>query len=203
MLYIGANRGQDIDLLCLAFPEATIHCFEPQHECQEDLVAAASKWPGRVHVHPVALTDEIGEATLRRPASHDQASSLLAPGTEMGKQFPHVQEWGEEVVATATLDGWADEHRLEEDIFVKMDVQGAEQMVIAGGPEVFSRARLVVTELAVIPTYTAAPDMHAMFDKFRSLGFGYAGELEQVRGQDITVVEFDGAFARSRVSGDS
>ncbi|RKS80310.1 FkbM family methyltransferase [Motilibacter peucedani] len=201
VLYVGANRGQEVDLLCLAFPEAVVHCFEPQSECQDDLRVVAARWPGRVEVHAVALSDSVGEATLRRPSSHDQAASLLEPGSEMAVQFPHVNGWAGEVVRTDTLDRWAAGRTLSDDVLLKMDVQGAEPLVLDGGSETLRRVRLVISELAVVPTYDAAPDMHTMFDRLGGLGFRYGGELEQVRGQDVTVVEFDGAFVRSQVSG--
>lgn len=199
VLYVGANVGQELDLLAFAFPAATIHCFEPQQECQRGLAAAAARWPGRVHTYDVALSDQEGKVTLHRPASHDQAASLLDPSAEMLHQFPHVTGWAAQTVTATTLDKWAADHPLDDDILVKMDVQGAEPLVISGGPETFARARLVITEMAVVTTYSGASDMHAAFDTMAGLGFGYAGELGQVRGADGAVVEFDGAFARSRV----
>ncbi len=198
VLYVGANVGQELDLLAFAFPDATIHCFEPQRQCQDGLVAATSRWPGRAHVHPIALSDRAGDVTLHRPVSHDQASSLLEPSDEMHRQFPHVTGWGDETVAAEPLDEWAARNPLENDIVIKMDVQGAEQLVIAGGSNVFAQARMVITEIAAVTTYSGAPDMHATFDTMAGLGFGYAGEMGQVRSGDGSVVEFDGVFARSR-----
>lgn len=196
VLYIGANKGQDVALQLLTFPRAVVHCFEPQSGCQSALRDLASRWPGRVHVHPVALSNSTGTATLRRPAKHDMASSLMVPNAHMSELFPHVQDWEEEQVATDTLDAWAAGHSLGDDVLVKLDVQGAEPLVVAGGKRTFRQARFVVCELAVVTTYDAAPDMHTMFDVFHDLGFGYAGELEQVRDTEGLVVEFDGAFVR-------
>lgn len=198
VLYIGANQGQDVPALLLAYPWATIHCFEPQSTCQGSLQSLARKFPGRVHVHAVALSDREGTATLRRPTDHDQASSLLTPNEEMAKRFPHVNNWEEEEVVATTLDKWCELHEIAVDILVKMDVQGAEHLVLKGGAGAFDRARLVICEMAVVPTYRAAPDMRSMFEALQQLGFGYAGEVAQVRDTQAVVVEFDGAFVRPR-----
>ena len=93
VLYIGANEGQEAELLLRACPGAVLHCFEPQTRCQGALQQLRLRWPGRVHVHAVALSDAEGSALLTRPASHHQASSLLRPNEEMGQRFPHVTQW--------------------------------------------------------------------------------------------------------------
>lgn len=196
VLYVGANVGQEIPLLLHAYPAAIIHCFEPQRECLAALTGIARLWPDRVRVHPLALSDREGSAVLHRPARHDQASSLLAPSDEMSRRFPHVTDWQDEVVSMTTLDRWASEYGLVDDVLVKMDVQGAEGLVLAGGRRTFERARLVICELAVVPTYEQAPDMRVIFDKLQALNYGYAGEIQQVRDTQGVVVEFDGAFVR-------
>ncbi len=198
VLYIGANQGQDLPLLLLAYPVATVHCFEPQAECQPSLRAVASAHPGRVQIHCTALSDSEGTAVLRRPARHDQASSLFEPNEQMAERFPHVTDWHDEEVPTTTLDAWVGANPLTDDVLVKMDVQGAEGLVVDGGPATFAQARLVICELAVVPTYADAPDMRVMFDRLLDLGLGYAGETAQVRDDDAVVVEFDGAFVRPR-----
>jgi FkbM family methyltransferase len=196
VLYVGANQGQELELMLLAYPKAVVHCFEPQQECQPYLARLAARWPGRVVIHALALSVSAGTAVLKRPAEHDQASSLLPPNDQMAKRFPQVGGWHDEFVTTIRLDDWAEANAVEDDILVKLDVQGAEALVLAGGPQTLQRARLVICELAVIPTYTDAPDMPTMFEEFRKLGFGYAGELAQVRDTQFAVVEFDGAFVR-------
>ena len=62
VLYVGANHGQELPLLRLAFPRAVVHCFEPQTDCQPALAAAAAEHPKWVRVHPVALSDQTGTA---------------------------------------------------------------------------------------------------------------------------------------------
>lgn len=196
VLYIGANEGQEAELLLRAYPDAHLHCLEPQPGCLPALASLARRWPGRLSVHPIALSDSEGEAELRRPESHDQASSLLAPNDEMQRRFPQVQGWSTLTVSTLSLDAWAASERLVDDVVIKMDVQGAESLVIAGGETTFRQARLVVCGLAVVPTYSSASDMHTMFKIFERFGYSYAGELGQVRDTNNAVVEFDGAFVR-------
>jgi FkbM family methyltransferase len=51
---------------------------------------------------------------------------------------------GFEIVPTTTLDLFAQEHRLDRLDFLKIDVEGAEELVLAGGRELIARTRPVV-----------------------------------------------------------
>lgn len=196
VLYIGANTGQELDILRAAYPDALICCFEPQPDLLPALHARAAA-VGNVEVHPFALAAQRGLVTMRRSRSHDQASSLRVPNASMSEKFPHVGDWDEIEVETRPLDEWAAERDLVDDLMIKLDVQGAEDEVLAGGPDTFEKARMVVVEMAVVPTYEAAPSMVDMFTAFTGRGFSYAGEMSQVRDSTGAVIEFDGVFARS------
>lgn len=195
VLYVGANVGQELDLLTAAFPLATVHCFEPQPALQASLRAHASAFP-RAFVHELALSAAPGTLTMQVSDTHDQASSLLPPAEGMAASFPHVGAWREVQVNACRLDEWAAEHTLSDDLVLKMDVQGAEGLVLDGGPATLAKVRLLIVEMAVVPTYVGAPGMLDMFTRLLDAGFVYAGELGQVRDTHGAVVEFDGAFVR-------
>ena len=196
VLYIGANVGQDLDLLRAAFPTAEIHCFEPQSRPFLELMEKARR-DTRVESHKVALADRPGLTELWCSSDHHEASSLRKPGKEMQVVFPHVGGWSREIVEVARLDDWVRGSPLADDIFVKLDVQGAEDLVIEGGPETFRRAAAVVAEAAVRPTYEGAPDMSELLARFGRLGYKYGGQFDVVRSeQTAEVVEFDALFVR-------
>lgn len=196
VLYIGANRGQALPLLSSAFPDAVIHCFEPLPE-PFAMLAAACRSRSRWKAYHLAVGQLNGTTTMLRNVSHDEASSLRRPGVEMGRLYPHVEGWQEQEVEAIRLDDWVAGQELEDDILVKLDVQGAEDLVLGGGPKIFARARAVIIELSVVSTYEGgmrAPEMQATLV---GMGFKYGGELAVVR-SPVTgeVVEFDALFFR-------
>jgi len=202
VLYIGANEGQDLRVLRAAYPRAAVHCFEPQRDVLARLRSVAAAMPD-VHVHGCALGATTRTMTMARSLNHHESSSLRRPSTEMAARFPHVGDWVDEPVPVTTLDEWASTQAITDDVVVKMDVQGFEDEVIAGGGAVFSRARIVMTELAVIPTYEDAPDWRRILDAFLERGYVYAGEMDRIyQAETGAVIEFDAAFVRPAVGGD-
>lgn len=200
VLYIGANEGQDLRVLRAAYPVATIHCFEPQPDVARRLRVVAAGLE-RVIVHPIALGDASRPMAMSTP-DNSQAASLRKPKEAFAKHFPRIGGWSSISVDVTTLDEWAASQTLSDDLLIKLDVQGYEDMVMAGGTATFRRARAVITELAVVPTYEGAPSWVEMLSALSREGFVYAGEMEQVH-DEVTraVVEFDGAFIRPRISG--
>jgi hypothetical protein len=66
-----------------------------------------------------------------------------------------------------------------ERVFVKLDVQGGELLTINGGVKVFSAVDTVVVEASMRSLYVGGPTFHELYEKMCSLGFDYAGILEQ------------------------
>lgn len=196
VLYIGANRGQELPLLRAAFPEAEIHCFEPLGEVFSELSRACEARAGCA-AYNLAVSDTTGTAEIRRSRDHDEASSLRAPNDAMEALYPHVGDWTSEVVETVTLDEWAVDRDLADDLVIKLDTQGSEDLVIRGGPEMVKKARAVIVELAVRPTYREAPTGSKIEALLASIGYVYAGQLSAVRSPVTNeVVEYDAAFVR-------
>ena len=120
----GANLGYFT--LHAAALGARIEAFEPDPQnrvrLEANLAANPSDWAGRVHVHPIALSDTAGRATLHHPATTDHlnhGSTSLLPGLAGGGTQTAVE--------TARLDGV-----LSRADVVKLDVEGAELAALRG-----------------------------------------------------------------------
>lgn len=133
-LDIGANFGMyTLALARCAGPQGTVHAFEPAPQTAGFLArsVALNGFAG-AQVHPVALSDRRGSATLRLNAQSEL--NALAPSGEGGT----VE------VRTETLDhamqgpGWV------EPDFVKLDVEGHEASVVQGGLRLFESASPLV-----------------------------------------------------------
>lgn len=128
---IGANRGQTAQLLSEA--GAMVYAFEPVPDCIREI--EARNLPN-VTIVPTALSDHEGIATFhvdRRDGAGMEASSLrvLDIATD------------EMIVPVTTLDALVESNGLAPD-FIKIDVEGVEEKVIAGGMKTIRRFRPIL-----------------------------------------------------------
>jgi hypothetical protein len=80
---------------------------------------------------------------------------------------------------------------------VKIDVQGFEDDVIAGGPAVLSRAAVVIVEVSFAALYSGPPSFDFIYSKMRKLGFSFAGSVDQLIGPiDGAILQADALFVR-------
>lgn len=169
---VGANVG--IYSHVFAKRGARVEAFEPQAACAAMLRAYAA---GRhVSVHQVALGATYGHATLHIPHENGRrlaASASLYPG-EAGSR---------EEVDVTTLD----QFEFDGVSLIKIDVEGAELDVVAGGLETLRRNR---PQLLVEIEQRHHPEpIERVFARFESLG--YDAYFLDAAGVMRPVAEFD------------
>jgi FkbM family methyltransferase len=129
-LDIGANDGCYVE--AARKHARRIHAFEPQPDFARYLTR---RFRQAVTVHELALSREVGIATLRIPLIDDAVvagCATLAPWAS--QQYPGYREI---TVATDLLDGVYD----GEAGFIKIDVEGHEEAVLEGAGRTIARAR--------------------------------------------------------------
>ena len=200
VLDIGANTGQFARLAHEVWPAAAIYSFEPLPDCFEPLKSAL---PAGADFHPINCALGASEGTLEfRRALHTPSSSFL-PMTDLHKEaFPESGGGQEErpvTVAVRTLDQVAAELPLRENILIKIDVQGYEANVLAGGAETVRRAVAVIMETSFRKLYEGQPLFDDIYRTMLGLGFDFQGNMEQmVSPADGTVVQADSIFVRRK-----
>ena len=149
ILDIGGNNGQSILSIKQVLPEARIVTFEPASRHDADLQALAA-WLPDVIVRREALGDSDREETLYWPVYNGMAMHALAsldraeaetwldPSRIYGFRQDRL-ELAQERVEVRRLDGLG----LDPEV-LKLDVQGTEADVIAGGIETIQRARPII-----------------------------------------------------------
>jgi FkbM family methyltransferase len=195
VLDIGANIGQSAVLFHRLLPNATIYSFEPIEHCYEKLKRNVAGVPV-VHTFNVAIGDTRGDATLYRSSS--PGSSSLLPMEELHwRAFPSTEPSGEEKVTVARLDDWADGFELEDEILMKIDVQGYEDRVLAGGGRILDRTRAIIAEVSFQELYVGQPLFHDIYDRLRDAGFRFMGSLKDILNPlDGSVLQADAVFIR-------
>ena len=125
---IGANIGQSTTVLADGF----IHvlAFEP---CEESFAVLKEEVPRNVEPFLMAVSDMTGTINLTVTDAHIQTGQLTTgEGLQWGTPI------GERTVMSITLDDMANVTDLPPPSFVKIDTEGHEVMVLAGGQELLS-----------------------------------------------------------------
>ena len=144
----GANHGY-FSLLAarLVGPSGRVIAFEPHGGARERLQRhlELNDLRDRVAVHPFALSDQSGVATMHQ--SHHNALASLVPDQSPVR---HLVSFGNTFeVPTIRFDAWRAQHAAGPIRLMKIDVEGAELMVLRGMPDALrSGLEAVVLETA-------------------------------------------------------
>jgi FkbM family methyltransferase len=131
---VGANVGDMTMSMLEKFPAATVYAFEPYSATFEALRARVEQSPyrNRVRLHNFGFYDKTTTAPLH-VTSHHGANSLVPISAAYHVFNPHVREDHSEDVKLIRLDDFVAETGISHIDLMKVDVEGAEYEVFAGG----------------------------------------------------------------------
>lgn len=195
---IGANAGQFAKQISFLFPQSIIYCFEPLPMAFGALSTWAATQNGRVIPFNLAVGDKEGEVEMFLHADHTPSSSLLATSELAEHYFPLTKEKKRICVKQTTLDIALGKTKSElvSEMLIKIDVQGYEDRVVAGGSEVLSKADVCILEVCLETLYEGQASfikLHTMLD---ALGYRYVGNLNQTYGKNGHCIFLDAVFVR-------
>ncbi len=184
VLDIGANNGQFARDLFEHFPTAILHSFEPLKDCYDELVKAMERHQ-EFYAYNIGLSDTEAELEMHRSAF--SPSSSLRPMAELHKEmYPKSVETRNEKIKVRRLDDWARDVSLQTPLMVKIDVQGYEDKVIAGGQETLKKASIILIETSFKTLYEGQPLFDDIYESLKALGFSYYGNNGQHwKGQEL------------------
>lgn len=200
VLDIGALRGEFAsDILAPAFPDATIHCFEPSPDAFPLLASVAAASDGRIVAHHFGLSEEEAELKFFVNVDFQASSSFLAQTDVNIEAFPQLERTEERVAKVRRLDDVAPGLAIKPDLLVKIDTQGYEAHVIRGGRETLRGAVGVIVEVQVAELYEGTSHFSDIYAELSALGFAFCGTFDQRLGRDGNILYFDGLFIRQGV----
>ncbi len=196
MLDVGAARGGYATELREFGYTGRIVSFEPLSAAHRDLVAATAGDPAWT-TRNVALGAEAGSHEIN-VASNSDSSSLLPMSASHRDAEPGISYVGTETITVDRLDDIAAEVLQETSRpFLKIDTQGFERSVLAGGEATLERCVGLQLELSFVTLY----DGGMLVDE--ALSFAYAHGFRLV-GMDPgfadpggAVLQADGVFFRA------
>jgi FkbM family methyltransferase len=130
---IGASDGSWTRWALTLWPEARFVCFEPLAERRASLDALAAEHPGRISIQPVGVGDADGDLSLGVTETLWE-SSFAYPGLT------------QRTVPVRRLDGLLAQGAIPRPSFMKIDVQGFERRVFAGGADATRYVDFVLME---------------------------------------------------------
>lgn len=165
---IGAHTGCWTEMCQATFAPSRCLLFEPQVEY---LQRARRRKPqqGDWSFLAVALGDEEVQETLHLTWNR-AASSLLAPIPE-GDMTVDLRSEGQTKVRVRPLDAIVSQEGLPPPDLVKMDVQGFEAKVMAGGSATLRQAKRIVVEASLCLMYQRQPLMPEILSVLSQWGF--------------------------------
>jgi len=192
---VGAHKGQSALEFHELFPHARIYSFEPLLDCYLQLNARMKNVPN-FRSFNLALGDMKGILTMHR-SEFSPSSSLLKMANLHKEAFPYSAGEIQETVDVNTLDNMTRELDLEDDILLKIDVQGWEHKVLIGSRSLLKRIRVIVVEASFQELYEGQPLFGDIYDLLFSQGFVYSGTWAELRSPlDGAPLQQDSIFIR-------
>lgn len=166
---VGAYHGNVFKSVSVLFPRAKIYAFEPDFK-NYNLIKTNYKLPN-LTLSNYALSDKTGKSYFY---THPRAylSSLLT----MKKNTLETKRIR---VKTATLDEYFEGKSLKGQIFLKVDTQGSEGLVLKGGKNFIKKVSIIHIETAFVKFYYNQDLFNDIYDFLINSGFKYLGEARE------------------------
>jgi FkbM family methyltransferase len=169
--------------------------FEPLPSAFGRLSEATARdplWTARNH----ALGDEPGQAIIN-VASNSTSSSLLPMLEAHRAAEPRVGYVGTETIQVERLDEVAGEIAGPDDrVFLKLDTQGFERQVLAGGAETLARCVGLQLEMSFVPLYDGGMLVHEAMTLAYDAGFHLTVVEQGWAAPTGQMLQADGIFFR-------
>jgi FkbM family methyltransferase len=170
---VGAGDGGFARRSLCSFPEAHFYCFEPLDDQFAGLEARFGSNP-RFTLVKTALSNAGGNARFFHN-DYAGSSSLLTMAQEHVTAYPFTAQIKEETVDCTTLDSFFRNRPLETRVFLKLDVQGGELLVLQGAAETLRRTDAVYMEVSFRELYVGQPLVEEVIRFLSEAGFQLAG----------------------------
>jgi FkbM family methyltransferase len=167
----GAHKGRVSQTLHLLFPEATIYAFEPNvslhHEIKDKLKTS------KLFLEEYALSDKPGEKVLYLANNSALTTTLpfLTPGVRDGLKVETIKQ----EIKSTTLDNYFRNVKTQGNIFLKIDIEGAEGLVLKGGEKFLNKVSIIHIETYFKQMYKGQLLFSEIYTFLESKGFKFAG----------------------------
>ncbi|MFD1157814.1 FkbM family methyltransferase [Roseovarius aestuarii] len=173
---LGGNIGASMMWFLGQHPEADYHVFEPAQDNLHFLRRNVQPWP-HIHLQEVAVGDKTGSIDLFHGEFGGMHSTIAVP-EDPGCNF--------ETVPVITMADYLETHKITRVDLLKIDVEGAEQVIIDGfGPKI-KRVQTIIGEV-----HDNIIDTKRFYETLRGAGFSRIKRNSFREGADLGVHGFE------------
>ncbi|MDP1875921.1 FkbM family methyltransferase [Phenylobacterium sp.] len=191
---VGANRGQFALAARHALPKTRIIAFEPLPAAAEVFEANLGNDAG-IDLHRLALSDKDGQARFH-VAGRTDSSSLLALGKNQASVFG-VSADHEIEVTTVRMDKVLRLDDAAAPILLKIDVQGAEHLVLEGAKQSLPAIAFVYVECSYISLYDDQALFSQIMGQMAAAGFELFGAFNTHFDPQLGPIQADVLFRKA------
>lgn len=159
----GAYKGHKAATMLDLFPNAQVHCFEPQPEPYRYLGERFAKQP-RCKIVQAALSDFEGSAQMF-VTQEQYTSSLMKPVASDIQSKNHID------VTVTTIDDYVERQGLPGFDFIKLDLQGNELKALKGAQETLKNCKALLTEVNFRERYQGCTQFNELHSFLVEHGF--------------------------------
>jgi FkbM family methyltransferase len=175
---VGAHHGETLVTCLQYFPQAIIHCFEPDPESQKILNKCASNYEN-VKLYPVALGAEAAYANFHRNSESMTNSLLPTSAASRESEYAYFTITKEMIqVPVETLDAVCERENIQWIDLLKTDCQGFDLMVLQGAEKMIAshQVGLITCEVIFDHEYDGQGKFHELLKfldahNYRLMGF--------------------------------
>ena len=159
ILDVGAHDGTWAAQTLAALPGSTVLCFE----ANAAHAASLSRFEHRICL--------LGDAN-RRVSFFKARDGLCCTGDSVFREIgPHYTDATVALMDMHRLDDLPEVQALPRIGMIKLDVQGAELLVLSGAPETLRKTDVVAMEAALLPYNEGAPSLSEVIEYMQARGF--------------------------------
>jgi len=199
VLDVGAHYGEYAAFLREVGYTGKLVSFEPVARNFEQLRARAAQDP-QWEIHNMALGQS--DTTMEITVCHDtELSSFLTPNDYCASHMGTTDlVAGTEQVQVRTLDTMFEEcvaGIADPRVFLKLDTQGYDLMVLGGAGRHLARVHGLQSEVSLKPIYNGMPSYLEALPAFKELGFEATGMFPVNRDCQLLLIEVDCVMVRT------
>lgn len=186
---VGAHKGRWAGQMQQLMPQARFILFEANSGHEQDLITTGFEY----YIGVLSKPDVVEVSFFSR---EDDAGST--GGSIYKEKTPQYHDIEPVHRSARTLASVVAENRLPPPDLVKLDTQGSELDVIAGGRELIAQAKYVLMELPVVEYNRGAPSIDAYLSVMRDLGL-LPTAVPEIHRYGPIVIQLDILFVSRRL----
>jgi FkbM family methyltransferase len=144
---VGANNGWFSACLGQRFPSAQYHLVEPNGALHPAIERNCAERRIDYRISGLGISDKDATETMCFQEENSQHSSLIRSAVEAFSLSPRISE---RVIKVVTLDEYCTQNGIAEIDFLKVDIQGAENLLLDGATEMLTKTRAALFEISFI-----------------------------------------------------